>query len=37
MPIQDDRTPLHIACAVGNAKIIEYLLSTGCIIHVKDR
>ncbi|BES90990.1 60kDa lysophospholipase [Nesidiocoris tenuis] len=32
----DKRSPLHIASAVGNANIVEYLLLHGANVHAKD-
>lgn len=31
------RTPLHLACAIGNVAIVEKLLSWKALINVPDR
>lgn len=33
----DGRTPLHIACCVGNYGVVEHLLLMGASLHVRDR
>ncbi|KAG8296327.1 hypothetical protein J6590_059594 [Homalodisca vitripennis] len=36
-PNSDKRTPLHIACSLGNIKVVKYLLLNGASVHMKDR
>ncbi|XP_050528963.1 L-asparaginase isoform X2 [Daktulosphaira vitifoliae] len=33
----DGRTGLHLACALGNLKVVRYLLLNGSSVHIKDR
>ncbi|XP_014291286.1 L-asparaginase 1 [Halyomorpha halys] len=33
----DGRTPLHIACRVGNVKIVAFLLTSGSNVHITDK
>ncbi|XP_054264390.1 L-asparaginase [Macrosteles quadrilineatus] len=33
----DKRTPLHIACTIGDVKVVKFLLLNGASVHMKDR
>ncbi|XP_050434885.1 L-asparaginase [Adelges cooleyi] len=33
----DGRTGLHLACSLGNLKVVRYLLLNGASVHIKDR
>ncbi|CAG8441038.1 11130_t:CDS:2 [Acaulospora colombiana] len=33
----DGRTPLHIACTAGHARIVKFLLQYGASVHMRDR
>lgn len=33
----DGRTALHLACALGDLRIVRYLLLNGASVHIKDQ
>jgi len=33
----DGRTALHLACALGDVRIVRYLLLNGSSVHIKDK
>ena len=34
--LQDGRTPLHMAAAAGNLDVVQYLVSSGADVNMKD-
>ena len=35
--LQDGRTPLHMAAATGKLNVVQYLVSSGADVNLKDR
>lgn len=37
MPNPENRTALHLACAIGDVNVVRSLLEMGANVHIKDR
>ena len=35
--LQDGRTPLHMAAAAGHLNVVQYLVSSGADVNLKDK